>query len=114
MPPRKFPRRHQHRHQRPARLRQLIFHTRRLLAEIPPFDKPVLFQFPQMLGQHLLRNARHVPFQLQGAHRRLGKEPEQDRQLPAPADHFEHPRHMRDGAVRPEADGAFFLSYRHF
>ncbi len=111
---RKLPRRHQHRHQRPSRLRQLILDARRLLAEIRPLDKPVQLQLPQVLRQHLLRNARHVPLQLQGAHRRLGEEAKQDRQLPAPADHPQHPRHMCDRAFRPEAGGAVFPFYRHF
>ena len=111
---RKFPRRHQHRHQRPSRLRQPILDTRRLLAEILPFDEPVQLQLPQVLCEHLLRNARHVALQLQSAHRGFGEQAKQDRQLPAPADHLQHPRHMRDGAIRAEADGAVLLFYRHF
>ena len=62
---------------------------------INAFDQSVALQFPKLLGEHLLRNARQIPFHLQGADQWISVEPEQDRKLPASLKHAHHPRHVR-------------------
>jgi hypothetical protein len=51
-------------------------------------DDAVALEFPQVLRQHFLRDARQVAAELGEALRLLGQVPE-DRDLPAPADHAE-------------------------
>lgn len=109
-----LPYRDQHRQEAATGLRQTIFDMRRLLAEVPPGDKSVVLELPQMLRQHFLRNVWNVSQQLRRPHRRLGEKAEQDRQLPSSADHPKHPVHMCDRAIRTKADFPFITVNGHF
>lgn len=81
--------------QLPAHLRQLIFDAQGLARVFDTRDEAILSKLAQVLGQHLLRNTSQVTLQLQGTQGRVGEQPEQYRQLPAPLDHAYDARHVR-------------------
>src|SRR6202000_2215746 len=98
----------------PALFGQLIFNAKRLFIEVDPIDETVFLQLAQMLREHLLRNAGHIPHQLGGPHGRVGKKAKEDRELPATLYHSNDANHMRSGTIRTETDIPVFSSDRHF
>src|SRR5215475_10895081 len=105
--------------QRFSRWGQRIFHFRRDFRIDFPSDNPVVFKFPEVLGEHLLRYAVQAAAQLtKAAH--AGEQLAENQKFPFPADNTERSfcgtigvfstvRHPYLG-VRPLLQSAYFTS----